>query len=144
MIRVQYRLENGEEIRTMWVPLETEVGHVRREMLRRHLGYDIPRLCVDGVTLEDSEAVMDWKTTTGTRFQVTASIDVTLKEDEGRNLSRENPPGIEEELQNEGSDQSSPSKNQTKTRRERVTKRLQRQRRMMRYEMTEIPCRIIG
>jgi hypothetical protein len=65
MVAVQYRLRKDGRIYAMWVLLESEVGYVRRKLLRRHPDEKIPFLYQDGGPLSDEDPNLDWRTRTG-------------------------------------------------------------------------------
>jgi hypothetical protein len=84
MAKVQYRLEKGGEIKTMWMPTESDVGYVRRELQKRHPDRTIERLYQAGGQLAEEDPIYDWKTSTGSRFQVTIGLQDEMREDEGK------------------------------------------------------------
>jgi hypothetical protein len=84
MVKVQYRLGKESRIMSLWMPLESEVRQVRIELQKRHPDRLIEKLYQKGGELADEDPIIDWRTATGTRFQVTISIDNELREDEGK------------------------------------------------------------
>jgi hypothetical protein len=84
MVKIQYRLRKEGPIMTIWMPLESEIGYVKRELQKRHPDSHIEKLYQGGAELADEDPIFDWRTATGTRFQVTINLDDELREDEGR------------------------------------------------------------
>jgi hypothetical protein len=105
MVRIQYRLRKEGPIMTIWMPLESEIGYVKRELQKRHPDSHIEKLYQGGAELADEDPIYDWRTATGTRFQVTINLDDELREDEGRDSSNE--PSLQLEPEKSSSDEAS-------------------------------------
>jgi hypothetical protein len=81
MVKVQYKLEKDGKIWDLWMPLNSEIGQVKRELIRRHPDIQIQPLYQGGAMLDDTDAVSDWRSRTGSRFQATISVEIEIREE---------------------------------------------------------------
>jgi hypothetical protein len=87
------------------MPLDSEIGQVKRELRRRHPNAPIRALYRDGAALDDADAVSDWKTRTGSRFQVTVAVEIELREEEGQGLKSDEEKSLDLEPEDSISDE---------------------------------------